>query len=490
MGNNDASFVPTFTEIVNILDKSTSWKEGLKNVLGVFVNSAGVNRAAVYQTAYFERNTFRLLRVAQLDRTGASAAPGGFGPERMGKSQIAPDAWEALTQGDCLCENGPLVKHFSGAHELTITPLHTGESLFGLLFLDSTGLKPAAHAFQEKLHYFCGLLRLWLGKQNMVGQLDEILEFLPYPTCVLRADGQMVVWNQAFVDRTGWAKDRIIGKDSHTCAIPFYGERRPIAPSLLLEPDPEWASRYHEFNMDGDAASGLAYCPEVAGGAIFLTFKTALLHDINNRVIGAIHCVRDVTKEKEVEKELRRSESRHRTIIEFAKIGMLLMTRSEIVYHNEFVTDLFKRMGCRVGLDSFWGLIHPEDLDGMRAVIDRCFTSPGPTSGVEFRIQDGSRTFYFRAQAGILENQEQPTVHFIMDDITDQKILAEKARLNDMKLCHENRLTSLGTMAAGIAHELNQPLNTIRVVAEGLLFGRDEGWPLDEEELMDDMKMI
>jgi C4-dicarboxylate-specific signal transduction histidine kinase len=67
---------------------------------------------------------------------------------------------------------------------------------------------------------------------------------------------------------------------------------------------------------------------------------------------------------------------------------------------------------------------------------------------------------------------------------------AGKIRNRELNLYHEDRLTALGTLAAGIAHELNQPLNTIRVVTEGLLFGRDEGWPLDPEELYESMELI
>ena len=45
-------------------------------------------------------------------------------------------------------------------------------------------------------------------------------------------------------------------------------------------------------------------------------------------------------------------------------------------------------------------------------------------------------------------------------------------------------------MAAGIAHELNQPLNTIRVITDGTLYGRDQGWELDEKELFEGLEMI
>ncbi len=65
-----------------------------------------------------------------------------------------------------------------------------------------------------------------------------------------------------------------------------------------------------------------------------------------------------------------------------------------------------------------------------------------------------------------------------------------EARIRDLNLYHEDRLAALGTMAAGIAHELNQPLNTIRVVTDGFLFGRAEGWPLDPEELFEGLEMI
>lgn len=64
------------------------------------------------------------------------------------------------------------------------------------------------------------------------------------------------------------------------------------------------------------------------------------------------------------------------------------------------------------------------------------------------------------------------------------------SRIRELNVYHDDRLAALGTLAAGIAHELNQPLNTIRVVTDGFLFGRSEGWPLDPEELFEGLEMI
>ncbi len=55
---------------------------------------------------------------------------------------------------------------------------------------------------------------------------------------------------------------------------------------------------------------------------------------------------------------------------------------------------------------------------------------------------------------------------------------------------HTDRLRSLGEMAAGIAHELNQPLMGVRGLAEHVLIGQDRGWSLDDAELGSRMQRI
>jgi C4-dicarboxylate-specific signal transduction histidine kinase len=53
-----------------------------------------------------------------------------------------------------------------------------------------------------------------------------------------------------------------------------------------------------------------------------------------------------------------------------------------------------------------------------------------------------------------------------------------------------DRLRSLGEMAAGIAHELNQPLVGVRGLAEHTLLGQERGWELKAETLQERMEQI
>lgn len=75
-------------------------------------------------------------------------------------------------------------------------------------------------------------------------------------------------------------------------------------------------------------------------------------------------------------------------------------------------------------------------------------------------------------------------------DITVRKQAEEAQASAETKLenqrarsMHSDRLRSLGEMAAGMAHELNQPLVGVRGMAEHTLIGVDRNWNLSPEDL-------
>ncbi len=67
--------------------------------------------------------------------------------------------------------------------------------------------------------------------------------------------------------------------------------------------------------------------------------------------------------------------------------------------------------------------------------------------------------------------------------LSQQRIEAEKQNIETIKLLESSsKLASIGVMAAGITHEINQPLNAIKILADGVLF-----WNKRNPDLLPDM---
>lgn len=75
-------------------------------------------------------------------------------------------------------------------------------------------------------------------------------------------------------------------------------------------------------------------------------------------------------------------------------------------------------------------------------------------------------------------------------DITDSK-KAEQERLHlQEQAALAQRLTSLATMSAGIVHEINQPLNALKVTADAILYWYRKGRPIDVPKVIRDLERI
>jgi PAS domain S-box-containing protein len=255
---------------------------------------------------------------------------------RLEAGAVDGKTWERLAAGE--------TARLSGTGIL-ISPLFLGAHLYGFLALSGGEIPRGRHA-QELIASVCRIFELWIDRQNVEKRLNDLIDYMPSPTFVMDAREVITAWNPATVEMTGWAAERIVGKGDHENGLPYYGKRRPTVSNLILHPDPKWEGMYHEFRKEGDVIYSLAFCNALPGGGGFLRTKTQRLYDINHRLAGSIHTVRDVTLERKMEKSLHRSESMYRAISDFAGLGIMLVRGVEILYSNE---RMARFLGLRVG---------------------------------------------------------------------------------------------------------------------------------------------
>ena len=158
-------------------------------------------------------------------------------------------------------------------------------------------------------------------------------------------------------------------------------------------------------------------------------------------------------------------------------VYILDVTSRRLVYANEKLRAVlgYELDEVRDWTEEFLtNTVHPDDLARVRqALADTVSIRDDETQEVQTRVRhaDGSwrwvhcRTVIFRrATDGVVR-----LVLGAADDITDRKAAEEQARRQQEQLVYVSRLTMLGELATGIAHELNQPLMAVANYAQASL---------------------
>jgi len=166
-------------------------------------------------------------------------------------------------------------------------------------------------------------------------RLADIIDFLPDPTYAIDLEGRIIVWNRAMEELMGVKSKDILGKGNYEHALHFYGERRPMLVDLVLNPAEIREDNYSMFRREGNLLIAERYIPHIKS---HLWGVAGPLYDRNNRVIGAIQSLRDITDRKRDETVLRESEDRYRTIFETTGSAMLMVEEdmTVILANTEF----------------------------------------------------------------------------------------------------------------------------------------------------------
>jgi phosphate/phosphite/phosphonate ABC transporter binding protein len=140
--------------------------------------------------------------------------------------------------------------------------------------------------------------------QHIKQQLENIIDFLPDATFIVDNDSRIVFWNKAIEKMSGIKKDAIIGHGDYIYSIPFYGEKRKTLLDLLENEDGELGDKYQNINRKGNGLYAESFAPALNGGKGAYVWATAVsLYDVHGCRVGAIESIRDITEQKEAERE-------------------------------------------------------------------------------------------------------------------------------------------------------------------------------------------
>lgn len=192
------------------------------------------------------------------------------------------------------------------------------------------------------------------------------------------------------------------------------------------------------------------------------------LRDELGRGLGCVRVARDVTSRWRAEERLAQSERRYRELAENANdIIYTHDLEGSFLYVNQAAVRQLGYSREQLSHLRFWDIVAPASLAQARAYVRNLLDGTRQDEQVELHLTcaDG-RVAAVELRANVLRRAgHSEAIHGIARDVTAEEQLATQ-------LMQADRLASVGTLIAGIAHELNNPLTTIggyaQVLAEAL----------------------
>jgi PAS domain S-box-containing protein len=215
--------------------------------------------------------------------------------------------------------------------------------------------------------------------------------------------------------------------------------------------------------------------------------------------------LRDLTERIEIERELRKTNSFLHNIIQSSVDGIVVVdTKGNVLVFNEGAErilgyDAAEAMGHSEVLRKFYDMDLAREM--MRRIRGSKYGPPGklnPTR-ISFTSKNGEEVPVNFSAAIIAEGgreigsvgifsdlREEERMRKELDHLRENERIRRELAETQRQLLQAEKISSLGRLAAGVAHEINNPLAGVLIYADMLMkeIGGNERWRQDLEEII------
>ncbi|MBW2022523.1 MAG: PAS domain S-box protein [Deltaproteobacteria bacterium] len=301
-------------------------------------------------------------------------------------------------------------------------------------------------------------------EQRQRKRIQVILNSLPYRVMVVNRDFTIDTVNQTFLEEMGVTEEEVIGKPCyevrHSLDKPCnrYGKPCYLEEGFKIGEHKKFSSIYKEYVDENNEQR-------------FEVSTIAPIFDEGGNVVQILEVSRDITDRIKLEKEVEKAKTFFQNVIESTVDGIVVVdTKGNVLIFNEGMERLTgystKEIMNKGHLSNFYDIETAKE--NMRKMRSDQYGPPGKLNPVTMTIttKDGEKIpVTLSASIITIDGKEVGSVGVFTDmrEILQMRKELEQAHL---QLVQSEKIASVGRMAAGVAHEINNPLSGILIYAE------------------------
>jgi PAS domain S-box-containing protein len=288
--------------------------------------------------------------------------------------------------------------------------------------------------------------------------------------CIHDLEGNLIETNLPYKKQYGWHRE-----DLEDLNI------REIIPYRFKD---EFDHYIERITREGSDAGHLTIATK-DGEEVLLEYRNALISDDAGHPIAVHGAARDVTERVRAQQALKESEEKYRELVQYAPAGIYEFDLQAMRFAsvNDVMCDYsgYTREEF-LALDPYL-LIAEDSLETAAGVLKKVFeegqSNPEP---VEYKIRGkNGREFWVLVNSKVIFKNGVPVRSMsVVHDLTGIRETQEEKRKLEIQLQNAQKLESLGTLAGGVAHDLNNILSGIVSYPELLLMDLAPDSPMQD----------
>ena len=312
------------------------------------------------------------------------------------------------------------------------------------------------------------------AKWNLARQADEQKNelqtvLMTTPAAIFSVDQNRFItsWNPAAEKITGYTARQVLGRP---CILGQLAAENECGGCILETGDSKDA--YHELEI-----------VDKQGTPRTLLKKATCIKDHQGQVVRAVESFWDISARKAAEAALGESEARFRALVETTSDWVWETDANGcFTYCSPMCETIYgyppqELLGCSL----FDLLTLPEEISELQALFHRCVEKKHGFQNVEHRSQTkDARPIHIESSGIPVMDGNGDIMGFrgIDRDITKRKVIEKERRELEAQYRQSQKLEALGTLAGGIAHDLNNVLTPIMGGAQLSLLELDSDNPI------------